>query len=722
MTAAAFYRTTSGRRPEARPAGSWMGAIPLAIVVVVVGLACCDELAGRLAMAALTPVVERVSSSAAGWLVQPLPLVTRLAAAAAVLLLVAGCWYHRAGWPRWLLLATAFAMLAQLALLHHLLAAGVTGYAISLGLVVMARTWRRGSGAGDLLDEPGGPITVAEAVGLCVILTVAIVLRLYALNRIPNLFEGELSPYMVGAASWRGMLLANAGVDGPWAPLGLLYYLPIRLGIALVGPTVMAVRLGSALIALVTVALAWLLAREAAGRWAGLATALLLSLDPVQVGWGRSDIHPHGATAWPGLLLCWVMIRLYRQPRWPLAAAAGLLMGLAWHQYPSGQLVVALPLVCVGGWWLADRDFRRQFRWSALWLAAGAGLWLAGEPLVTWAATGRVAGLTSYLARLGPRIASRDPDLSPGIVPLVSHTAGNAFDLLRGLFVAVPHLFHQTLIPAVAGLTVRALPWPTVVLAMIGLAVLVSAWRRPASLPLLVLVACGAAPAMLAQIAYVKRAALMYPGLIVIAGVGAAAVAAELAPLLRHWWQRGVVGTVLVVALAGWFAIETNLWFSGDRYPAGRPVEEAVAEAVAGLLEPGTIVIAVFSDHYLIGKLTFLLLDDLQAITAVDWVPFFIYDWVPARLAAAPLAAARAGARRGWTHRWAPLGRDDELLQDPAGWRRLVYLVQRAPETDRVAAAIEARCGGHWRRFEIPPHPNVLDLMVCPLPDPAGTQ
>lgn len=696
-----------------------MGIIPVVMVVAAVAVACRDELAGERALGVLDPVVRAVSTLAADLLQRPLTTVSWLAAILAGALVVVAVWPGRGGWPRWLVLAAAAAVLGQLALLLRLPLAGAAGYVIAVALVAVDR-WRvRRRSADDILAAPAGPVTVAELAVLCVLLAAALMLRLYALNRIPDVFEGELSPYMVGAASWRGVLLANAGVEGPWAPLGWLYYLPIRLGIALVGPTVMGVRLGSALVAVATLALAWLVAREAAGRWAGLAASALLVLDPVQIGWARSDVHPHGATAWPGLLLCWLMMRLHQRPRWPLAAAAALVMGLAWHQYPSGQLVVALPLLCVGGWWLGDREFRREFRWAALWLVAGLGLWLAGGPLATWAATGRVEGLGGYLARLGPRVEGGGPEGVLVLARLAVHAAGNALDLAAGLFTAVPHLFHQTPIPALPGLPVRSLPWLTVALAVVGVALLAMSWRSSASLPLLALVGCGAAPAVLADIAYVKRAAVMYPALVIIAGIAWAVIVAETAPSQWRWWRwsrRAAVGLLLLAVVGGWFGVEVRLWLSGDRYRAGRPDEETVAAAVAGLLEPGTMAVGVFTDHYLIGKLTFLLLDDLHGPGPLAWVPVYAEEGVPARLVTAPQTVADSVAQRSWTHRWTDLGRRWGAVREAARWRRVVYLIQRAPQTEPLVAQIEARCGHGWRRFKVGPQPWTLDLMACRLP------
>ncbi len=708
--------TSAQRRGWSRSprAGRWALTGLAGATVAAVTAAVADERAGRAALTALEPAVRRAARLGELLLADPRPAATWTAVAAAVAMAAVAAWPRVAASSRWLAAAAAAAVLGQCALLWRWPVAGAAGYAAAVVMVLLARRSGADAGFAPLAQEPERVVRGAEGAALVVVGLVAVVLRLYALDRVVGAFEGELSPYMVGAATWRGTLLANAGADGPWAPLGFLYYAPIRLGIELAGHTTLAVRLGSALVALLTVAAGWLLAREAAGRWAGVAAAALLALDPLQIGWGRSDVHPHGATAWPGLLLCWVTIRLLRAPTLGWFAAAAALMALSWHQYPSGQVAVVVPVVAVGARWAWDRGFCRQAGWRVVLVAVGVAAWFGGPYLSTWLGGVEPTGIGSYLEQLGPRVAGGDPEAPLAAADRVVHAAGNAADLAAGVVLEVPHLFHQTFLPQVEGLPRRSLPWPTAVLAVLGLAALAATPRLAPSLPLLTLVAAGASSAVFARVAYVKRAAAMYPALAVVAAVAAALLVAALAGALRPRAARLLASVAVGLTFVAWSAVSVELWLSGRHYPAGRIGEEVVAEEVARQLEPGTIVIGAFTNHYLVGKMTYLLMDDLARVRPTAWLPLQAHEPPWDRVAADPAAALDPGVRQRWPVRWAGLDRLAAADHDGADWRRVVYLVQEAAASRELLAGVLARCpGGAVGRWEVGPHPDILHLVVC---------
>jgi len=708
--------TSAQRRGWSRSprAGRWALVGLAGAAAAAVAAAVADERAGRAALSALDPVVRPAARLGGLLLADPRPAVTWTALVAAAAMAVIAAWPRVTASGRWLAAAAAAAVVGQLALLWRSPLAGAAGYVAAVAMVLLARRGTGRPGFAPLAEEPERIVRGAEGAALLAIGVVAVVLRLYALDRVVWVFEGELSPYMVGAASWPGTLLANAGAGGPWAPLGFLYYLPIRLGIELAGHTVLAVRLGSALVALLTVAVGWLLAREAAGRWAGVAAAALLALDPLQIGWGRSDVHPHGATAWPGMLLCWVTIRLLRAPTFGRFAAAAALMGLCWYQYPSGQVAVAVPVVAVTARWAWDRDFRRRAGWRVALVAVGAAAWLGGPYLTSWLGGVEPTGIGRYVEQLGPRVAGGDPEAPLTPADRVAHAAGNAADLAAGVTLEVPHLFHQTFLPLVEGLPRRSLPWPTAVLAVLGLAALASTPRLAPSVPLLTLVAAGASSAVFARVAYVKRAAAMYPALAVVAAVAAALLVAALAGAVRPRAARLLASSAVAVGLVAWSAVSVELWLSGRHYPAGRIGEETVAEAVARQLEPGTIVIGAFTNHYLVGKMTYLLMDDLARVRPTAWLALQAGEPPWERVAADPSAALDPDVRQRWPVRWAGLDRLAAADHDGADWRRVVYLVQEEPSSRRLVAEVLARCpGGVVGRWEIGSHPDVLRLVVC---------
>ena len=221
----------------------------LVIVAAAVLVSVADDRAGRPSLQSLAWLVSALSKVGAVLLQRPLRALDAVGGVLALALVVAAVvtWRrqsdsHAAG----LLAAAACATTGQLFFLHQHVAGGVLLY----GMAVVAAL---GAGRVESKEvETGLPITFHESLQFIGAIGLATGFRFFALNRIPSYFEGELSPYMIGATSLKGMLLANAGWHGPWAPLGLLYYLPIYPMTTFAGTTVLAVRLASALIGVLT--------------------------------------------------------------------------------------------------------------------------------------------------------------------------------------------------------------------------------------------------------------------------------------------------------------------------------------------------------------------------------------------------------------------------------------------------------------------------------------
>jgi hypothetical protein len=448
-----------------------------------------------------------------------------------------------------------------------------------------------------------GPPTWCEAVTFLAIAGIAVFFRYYALNRILDYFEGELACFMAAATDLRGMLLANIGWEGPWAPMGILYYLPIWAMTAIAGSTVLAVRLGSAMIGVLTLVVVYVVVRDAVGRTAALWSAALLSVDTLQVGWGRSDMHPHASTAWPGVLLYGATVRALTTGAIGWYVAVMLLMGLSWHQYPSGQFVIIVPVIAFTVHAIQNPGFFGASWRKGMLIVAGAVLWVLGYPLASLFAAGEVVTPLEYVARLGPRILGGSDDVlyaGISIKDLVVTTSQGVSDLVRGLFVEPPYVFHQTVIPEVEGLPPRALPWFVAACAVVGLALCCVRIRERWSPPLLAMVAAGVLPAILSDAAWLKRASLLYLALIIVAALPLAVVTRRFSLLLGRR-LRWVGGGILAIAFLVWSTIWVDLWFSGRQYQYGVSAEETIARSLDPYLEPDTLLIFCLWGDYIEG-------------------------------------------------------------------------------------------------------------------------
>src|SRR5262249_41870682 len=149
-----------------------------------------------------------------------------------------------------------------------------------------------------------------------------------------------------------------------------------------------------------------------------------------------------------------------------------LLMGLACHQYPSGQVAVLIPpaFFLWTSVWQSKSNYFLGVR-GAIAVLAGLALWTLGFPLEYFLAYGswqfpsvlsRFGGRTSW-GTVGGEDSSLDLFLGVG-----GRVLANAKDLLWGVFTRVPYLFHQEWIPQFPDLTPRTVFWISAAMAWLG--------------------------------------------------------------------------------------------------------------------------------------------------------------------------------------------------------------------------------------------------------------
>ena len=706
-------------------AGPWLLGIGgvTAITALATLIATHDDARGDLSLGVLTRIVWVADEF--GWLLlqDPLPWITWIGGTIAVLAMVFGVllWRRRReGLTRHfppVLLALGLALSGQLLLLRGWSAIGVVFYAEAVMVVIAAHLIGGRAGNEPLGGQPAGPLTYREAGTLLAIGAVAVLFRYYALNRLFYYFEGELASFMAGATNLEGMLLANIGWHEPWAPLGLLYYIPIWAMNAVAGSTVLAVRLGSAVIGVLTLVVVYLVARDVFGRAAALWSAALLAVDTLQVSWGRSDMHPHASTAWPGILLYGATVRALGTGATGWYVAIMVLMGLSWHQYPSGQFVVIVPVIAFVVQAIQHRGFLRASWRKGMLIVAGAGLWILGYPIASFLALGKPESGLVYLSKLGPRLlGGSDYALYEGMPAgeLVVRVVRNTWDLILGLFAEAPYVFHQTVIPTVDGLTRRALPWFVVACAVVGLALCCLRIREKWSTPLLALVAAGALPTILSDEAWLKRASLLYVVLIMIAALPLAIVTEGLSRLFGRR-ARWLAGGFLAVVFLLWSSIWSYLWFSGREFPYGVPAETTISEALDEELEPGTLLIVSIWGDYIEGELVYLLHDPLA-----DRQPMAMYITDPRlegwqTLLAHPLEALDRIHPGLWYWAWLGLGHQIPEIVRHRDWSRVVYLIEDRPGAESDLKVLADRCPDLFtERIFVGEDDEVIDGEILP--------
>ncbi len=539
--------------------------------------------------------------------------------------------------------------------------------------------YRRRDTVVDPIPEPvNSAFSVAECLGLFGITLIAIFFRFYGLNQIVNYFEGEISPYMVGATSLHGMLFANIGWNGPWSPLGYFYYLPIYLTTSLFGSTILSVRLAAAIVSVLTVPLVYFLVRRLGSRGAALLAATFVALDPMQIGWGRSDVYPHGSTTWISILLCFALLNAYQTGKTRYMFYVALLMGFSFHQYPSGQLAFLIPIVYV-----IARVFDRavgapQLNWKYSLLLGGVVLWMIGLPLQYLLSLGEWH-FPNLLQILGPRVSVMvDGESHPLIQRALfagERTIQNLWELFLGIFVEVRKLHNQDFLPMLIDIKARTVLWVVAVGFAASLPFIWFSRRRGELIVVPIWILVGALPLILSDISYPKRGATIFPGIIALAAIGFSVLWRAVTQNLGRFgaYSLAIVSTF---GFAAYSLVASYLWFSGERYRIGFPPEIAVANEIRDNLTPGTMVVPIFWNHYYQGKFSYLMIDSLRQAQHQPtlWLPYAENAFEP--VISDPIKYGLQKLPTSMWYKWGGIDNRIPEIQNYKQWKKVLYLFQ----------------------------------------------
>lgn len=596
---------------------------------------------------------------------------------------------------------------------------GLCFYALSLVLALRAFKDEQTFTASEKGRSEGEIFGAREWVILSGIFGVALVLRMYALNVVVDVFEGELAAFSAGATSIQGMFIANKGTGGPWAPLGILYYVPIYIATKLFGTTLIALRLSSAIVGVLTVPLIYLLASRLGGRLAGYIAAALFSLNILHIGWSRTDVHPHGVTTWPTVLLCLALIKAYDSRRLLWAAVVAFLMGLSWHQYPSGQSAVLIPFMAIGFFWLNNQRTLPLSKSACGLIGLGLVVWFMGFPFSNYLADGSMRFLNPFTLT-GPR-ASWSSDNLPhsklGLLWLVgSSTLAHVSDVLQGLFFKQKFMCHQEWLHPTQGTFMRTVPWLEMPFVFLGVVLLVRFRRRFETAVMVGWLVAAILPGVLSEQAYPKRLSTFYPALDVLAALALATlVYYRSSAALR---SRRLLVSGIAIALIGYASFAGHFWFSGKWWKYQEPSDVPAAARIAQAIRPDTIVINYMNEGYDRAKYLYLLLDHLAGPSNRPnmWVGAFTPDIK--KLIAEPLSSGDV-LDKSIPYSWTKLRNQLQETKQHNSWKRVVFVLQSPGPYYRVDEAIidaaSKRCA--HPKIEKIDAPKPLILIECEIND-----
>jgi hypothetical protein len=653
-----------------------------------------DDLANANSLSFLTPLISLGSLVGEPLFTQVYPL-WRYGTGLVCLILLAVGLRRRSGSQMLFFAGLVVAILAQLVLVDRVFQKQLSGFlglipppnaapypAIALGVIlylvsfVLVNLGLRRADAPQFEDlrSREEPTSRGEFVALLAIFSIAVILRVFALNRITNYFEGECAAFSAAAGSLEGMFVANRGLNGPWSPLGILYYLPMSATFALFDTTLLSVRLGSVLIGLMTIPIMHLCAKRIAGKTAGIVAALILTFNCLHLGWHRSDIYPHGATTWPTVLMAYCLLRAAETRRLTWAAGVALMMGISWHQYPSGQSAVVMPLLALGFFWLNNRC-RLPLTWGQCALVlSGVVLWGLGIPLSYYPATGKIEFMNP-LTLTGGRTLWGDGSTCSGAVGaaicIVKKSSEHTWDVIQGLFFKAPYLFHQEWVPSTEYITPRTMEWPVVACAVVGLFFLVARRRSMETAVLLGWIGAALLPGILSEQAYPKRLSSTFPAIMTLAAITAAVSYNYIA---QSRWRAMVCRIALPLTMIVWAGVSCFAWFSGRFWHYGEAPEIAMAKEIARDIPAGTLTIGAFGENYDGSKFTLLLLDHLTDVrNRPNLLGFSRFENLPKLIENPQEATTRLG--NSWVYSWTKMRSQLQETVENRSWQRVTYLI-----------------------------------------------
>ena len=409
---------------------------------------------------------------------------------------------------------------------------------------------------------------------LVAVLGIGAFFRFYNLAEITNGFEGELANYYAGSTSLAKIFVANKGIDGPWAPLGILFYLPIYCSIKLFGTTLYAVRFSSAAVGTSTILILYLVVRRIFNARIALIAAALFSLNSMHIGWSRTDIHPHGVTTWPALLIALASYLFFKKPSFLRGAGLAATMALCWHQYPSGQSAVAIPWLVLGMQFLA-RPSTRHYAKILPTLLVGTLLWYLGLPVVYYIADGRwdfPNPFTLTTQRASWSTTTDGTGLFAGALFVIEQATRYFFDFLSGLVYKATYLFHQDFPIDIPEFFPRTYPFLLLPFCVCGFLFMAKKWKELPTQIIFALLIAAILPGILAERPYPKRMSVTFATLDIISAIGIAGLY-QIVTIHEKSMRRTLISFAVVCYLffASWLSFA---WFSGRQFHIGQPVEE----------------------------------------------------------------------------------------------------------------------------------------------------
>jgi len=261
--------------------------------------------------------------------------------------------------------------------------------AVTIGWVVatiawLAAVWQLTPPKAAILNSSAGGRQRGVALAVVGIVVIAAALRLVCLDSIPFTLSGDEANHGLEAVKVLSGEIRNPFTTG-WFSMPTMSFFLQSASLAVFGPTILGIRIPSALGGTLAVLTTFFLVRRLAGRQAALATSLTVATYHYHLHYSRIGANNIGDTLVVSTALLFAC-RALEGTRWRLLdwAITGSICALALYAYPAARVaVIVIPAVLALQFMFEPRRFRR-------WLGGGIATALmsflvVGAPMLQYA-------------------------------------------------------------------------------------------------------------------------------------------------------------------------------------------------------------------------------------------------------------------------------------------------------------------------------------------------
>lgn len=514
-----------------------------------------------------------------------------------------------------------------------------------------------------------------EMVGVWLISSVLVVMRFYALNRLPGTWDAETCPHRPIAASWSMIVQQELG-DYVQQSSGMTWVVLHKLFTRLQDPLLFFLdqRILSVGISFVNLWIVYFLVRFLRGPFAATLALIVYGFGPLDFDWAHLPTL-HQLPVGVGLLLTWAAFAAFNRKTWKAFFALGLLIVLTKFVYPSAKLVALGPCLGMCGVILWDRrEWFGQKRKLSLILLGGS-LFVAVRSILfmvwyqRWQIVTPVPMLQSVQA-------------GPTVFETATVAASQAFGFLYEIFYRPFAPTHWTVHATIEPL--RSVPSICVVFATLALLRLLFLVRNTNALICIGLLVGGLIPGIVTGMAE-RRVAF---SLVFITLLSVVEIAWFLDIVVGRKLPRlatTVKGCLLITIGVALCSLQTEGYFSPIIRKRATPAQVLYSKSVRPMLRPDTLVVYLAEEarcEFFYGIYDHLVNSNgrIGFATANDT------NLGPEDMIQAPVALFDS-----WYYATTDLASQVQTVRATKSWPRVLYVFQDIPSRGEWKDALIAR-------------------------------